>query len=112
MATNEVLPEDLTYLWNVIRVNQVVPTKCVALKVCFSFYGPQIPKNGKHYGSSPLDLISKFSPQLPVVTHLLAISFPSARDRVSHPYKTNGKIIVMHILIFAFLETILKDKMF
>jgi hypothetical protein len=26
------------------------------------------------------------------------------RDQVSHPYKTTGKIIVLYILIFVFLE--------
>jgi hypothetical protein len=28
----------------------------------------------------------------------------TVRDQVSHPYKTRGKIIVLHILIFRFLE--------
>jgi hypothetical protein len=29
------------------------------------------------------------------------------RDKVSHPYKTTGKIIVLYILIFTFLKSIL-----
>jgi len=33
-------------------------------------------------------------------------------DRVSHPYKTRGKIIVLLILIFGFLESKLEYKGF
>jgi hypothetical protein len=33
-------------------------------------------------------------------------------DQVSHPYKTTGKIIVLYILFFIFLDIKLEDKIF
>ena len=33
-------------------------------------------------------------------------------DQISHPYKTTGKIIVQHILIFILLDCKLEDKIF
>jgi hypothetical protein len=34
------------------------------------------------------------------------------RDKVSHPYKTTGKIIALYILIFTFPDSRREDKRF
>jgi hypothetical protein len=59
--------------------------------------------------SSPVSslppFMSKCSPQHPVLCFLLSVG-----DHVTHPYKTRGKIIVLFILIFMFLQTRSEDK--
>jgi hypothetical protein len=37
-------------------------------------------------------------------------SFLNVRDQVSHPYKTTGRIMVLHILTCAFLDSRREDK--
>ena len=39
-------------------------------------------------------------------------SSQNVRDQVQHPHKTTGKIVDLYILIFAFLESNLTDKIF
>jgi hypothetical protein len=69
--------------------------------------------------------IMKFSPHPPnfllLGPHIFSItlfytlnicSSLQACDQVSHPYKTTGKIIVLYILNFMFVDSSHKDKKF
>jgi hypothetical protein len=58
--------------------------------------------------SSFLD--SKYSSQNPVLKHSQSMLFLSVTDQVSHPYKTTGRIMVLYILTFTFLDRRRDDK--
>jgi hypothetical protein len=36
----------------------------------------------------------------------------NVRDQVPHPYKTKGKFIVLYVLVFKFLDSRRKDRIF
>jgi hypothetical protein len=55
-------------------------------------------------------LWSKYSPQHPVLNTLSLCSSFNVRHQVPHPYRTTGKLIVPHILIFMFLDSRREDK--
>jgi len=53
----------------------------------------------------------KHFPQHPILRHPQP-AFLNVSDQVSHPYKTTGRVIVLNILIFKFLDSELVDKRF
>jgi hypothetical protein len=55
-------------------------------------------------------LRSKYSPQDPVFKRLNLFSLHNVRGQVLHSYKTTEKIIVVHILIFTYLGSRLKNQ--
>jgi hypothetical protein len=57
-----------------------------------------------------IPLRSKYSSQNPVLKHPQSMLFPSVRDKVSHTYKTTGRIMVLYILTFTFLGSRQDDK--
>jgi hypothetical protein len=59
-----------------------------------------------------IPLRSKYSPKHPVFKALNMCASLNVRDKVSHPYITTGKIFVLYVLIFTFLDTRLEDKRF
>jgi hypothetical protein len=51
-----------------------------------------------------LPLMSKYSPQHPVLKHPQSMFFLNVRIQVSYSFKTEGKTIVLCILIFTFID--------
>jgi len=54
----------------------------------------------------------KCLPQYPILEHPQPMLSLSVTDRVSHPYKTTGRIVVLNILIIIFLDIKLEGKRF
>jgi hypothetical protein len=59
---------------------------------------------------------SLLGPNIPLSTlfsnTLNLYTFLHVRDKVSHPYKTTGKITVLFLLVLTFLDSRLEDKRF
>jgi hypothetical protein len=59
-----------------------------------------------------ISLRSKNPPQHCFQTPPSLCSSLNVRDQVSYPYRTTGKIIVLHILIFKFFDSNREDRRF
>jgi hypothetical protein len=59
-----------------------------------------------------ISLWSKYSPQHPVIKHLSVFSSLNVEKQISHHFTTIGKIIILFIPIFKFLDRKLEGKRF
>jgi hypothetical protein len=78
-------------IWLGIQISKLLILYISHSSVTSPFLGPNIPS--APYSQTP----SAYVP-------------PSVSDKVSHPYKTAGKIIVLYTLIFIPLDSKLEDK--
>jgi hypothetical protein len=78
------------------------PKPCIRLSFPHTCYIPR---------PSLLDLITRTILDGDKRSLNLRSSF-SVSDQISHPYTTTGKIIVLYILFFKFLESELEDERF
>jgi hypothetical protein len=80
--------------------------------IILTIFGESTNYEAPHYGffSSLLSLHNSKYPKIQIFSSAPCSQTPSmrsslnVRDKVSHPYKATGKIIVLHILIFTFLS--------
>jgi hypothetical protein len=54
----------------------------------------------------------KYSPQHPILKQPQPTFHPQCQKQFSHPYRTTGKITILYILIFRFLDSELENKRF
>jgi hypothetical protein len=65
-----------------------------------------------HYVIFSIPIVSSLLGPNILLNTLSLHSSLNVSDQVSHPYKTIGKIIVLYILIFKFLDSKLEDRKF
>ena len=82
--------------YHLVRSAEHKALRCVVFSISLSFF----------------PLRAKCLHQHPILEPPVLCSFLSVSDRVSHPYKTKGRVTVLCILICVFLDSKLEDKRF